>query len=192
MLPELDMKIGNIKDCALGIPKYRICQSSHGRKIVFFCDWDYIHLPNTSFIGKPMYFQEVSFPNLPFRLKEIYGEKYLDLLKLWPHSLYICDLGLKMICQTLASDLIKETNSNILQTLCLVPMNSVIREVSSMVASKYLAYYNKNYQKIIQILQEILGENYEFGIAGYHALDPLWDENEFDIVIIAETIEGGV
>jgi len=34
-----------------------------------------------------------------------------------------------------------------------------------------------------------LGESYELGVVGYHAVNPLCDDNELDLVIIADTVE---
>lgn len=175
----------------LGEPKYRICKSpgSDGNKIVFFCDWDCIHSPKTTFLGKPVYFQQPKITNLPFHSKEIAGEIYLDLLKIKPQSLYTCDLGLKLICENLASELLINNSKSVLQTLCLVSMKCVVREIYSTFAEQELCLQNEKFKQILETLKSYLGESYELGVVGYHALNPLCDDNDLDLVIITDTIE---
>ena len=131
----------------LGEPKYRICKSpgSDGKKIVFFCDWDYIHSPKTTFLGKPVYFQQPKTANLPFHSKEIAEEIYLDLSKIRPQSLYSCDLGLKLTCENLASGLLINNSQSVLQTLCLVSMDCVVREIYSTFAKQELCLQNEKF-----------------------------------------------
>lgn len=175
----------------LGEPKYRICKcpGSDRKKIVFFCDWDYVHSPKTSFLGKPVYFQQPRTANLPFRTKEIAGEIYLDLSKIRPQGVYVCDLGLRLVCENLASGLLINNSQSVLQTLCLVSMDCVVREICSTSAKQELCLQNEKSKQIMETLQTYLGESYEFGIVGYHALNPLCDDNELDLVIIADTVE---
>ena len=175
----------------LGEPKYRVCSlpNSTDANVVFFCDWDYIHPPEASFIGKPIYFQLGKNTQLPFRSKEIMGEVYLDISKIRPQSLYVCDLGLKLLCETIAPGLLLDNGNSVLQTLCLVPTSSTIRTIPSMLAREELVSKNPRFKKILEEIKRYLGKAYTVGVVGYHALNPLCDDNELDLVVIADTIE---
>lgn len=179
------------KSITLGEPKYRICSppNSTDANVVFFCDWDYVHSPETSFIGKPIYFQSGKDTQLPFRSKQIMGEIYSDMSKIRPQSLYVCDLGLKLLCETMAPGLLLDNSNNVLQTLCLVPTGSVIQTISSRLAREELVSKNPRFKKVLQGISLYLGKSYTLGVVGYHALNPLCDDDELDLVVIADTIE---
>jgi hypothetical protein len=81
-------------------------------------------------------------------------------------------------------------NSNIvLQTLCLVPTSSVIQSISSTAARDALVSKNPRFQKVVNGISHYLGDCYTIGVVGYHALNPFCDDDELDLVVIADTIE---
>lgn len=135
----------------LSEPKYRICQAKppHSGKIIFFCDWDCIHEPSESFVGKPVYIQNLNTCGIGFQKKIVFGDLYYDFAKIKPESVYLCDLGLKSIlANTVPSLLVNNGENNILRTLCTVPMECVEYEIPSSLAKKKYYLNNQNFANI--------------------------------------------
>lgn len=170
--------------------KYRICKSaSSNRKVVFFCGYDILHPPQHSFLGKPIYFSSVETAEMDFTVKSIRGEQYKDLFKLSPQSSYLSDLSLKLLCKNLLPEIILDNSKSPLQTLCEVDKRSIEFEVSSIAEFKNLLGRNNRCSDILKNIQLCTPDFTEFGLVGYHALNPDADNEELDIVFYAKNIE---
>lgn len=173
-----------------GNPKYRICMSQDsGRKTIFFCDWDVMHSPTDSFLGKPLYFQGPITAGLSFPVKEVSKENYVDLSKLTPQSTYLPDVALKVICANLSPDLLLDNSSSPLQTLCLVKMDAVSEEISATDAIDRVLLAGTEPARVLADLLQIIPQSCRLGLVGYHALNPLHQDTELDIVVMGEDLE---
>jgi hypothetical protein len=154
-------------------PKYRICKikAPNESRVIFFCDWDCMHKPSESFVGKPVYIQKLNTGGIGFRKKSIFGNLYYDFAKVKPEGVYLCDLGLKTILANIAPSLLINNRNSILSTLCMVPIECVENEVPSSLAKNIYYEHNRNFANICDKLEEILPYNCELGLVGYQALN---------------------
>lgn len=176
---------------SLAEPKYRICEipQHNNLGVIFFCDWDRLHEPDSSFLGKPIYFTAANTANLPFRKKRVLAKEYHDLTKTYPHGVQLGDLGLKMLLAGFAPGWMLDNSTTALHTLCLVSKQCVVTEIASTMASRTLRERNPQCSATLSKLDNVLPPNCELGVVGYHALDPACTDGELDVVIIADNLQ---
>lgn len=173
-----------------GNPKYRICSDPISRRqVVFFCDWDIVHRPTNTFLGKPIYFEDVNTGFLPFTRKNIGASNYVDLAKLKPQLSYLSDLSLKLICLNVAPGLIRDNTESALQSLCLVSTESILEEVCSTCAIERTIEANLAPAAVVKDIRSRLPRGGQLGLVGYHALNPAEEGMDLDLVVLSDDID---
>lgn len=116
---------------AWGEPKYRVCRSSLGSFVVFFCDWDWLCYETSHFLGKPILLSTHKWPHAIGRriVIEPFGE-FVDVLKSSRPLSYCSDIGLNRLLALFAPDLCTASALPGLP-LCLARFDSVKRTLTA-------------------------------------------------------------
>ena len=169
--------------------KYRICISnSSGLKAVFCCEYDQLHLPKKTFIGKPIYLQGINKNGLSFPQETILGDHYTNISRTSPQSIYLTDIGLKLLCQQKCPDLVLNNSSTVFQTYCEVPTNTIIETVSSLDIFKKVIESKTCKSQILTSLMDIFPRDTLFRIIGKHSFNPLHEGNELDLTLYSKNL----
>lgn len=168
--------------------KYRICQSITGRHVIFGCDYDSYWEPRENFLGQPIFIEGVDNAGLPFSTVSIDNVDYVSVTHLKPESVYQTIISLKVLCKSVAPDLVIDNEPTILRTLCCVPKSSVIRTIYSTDCTSIVQSANGIVEKKIIDLQKIL-EPYSacLGAIGSRVFNPSV-QADLDLVILAKDV----
>lgn len=171
--------------------KYRVCTSSSqiANKVVFYCELDQLHEPTFSFLGKPIYFQSPKIANLSFPTQTILDEDFVNISRISPQSVYLTDLGLKTLCANLAPDLVLDNSSTPFQTICEVPISSVIHTFSSKETFYGMIQSGTKSAELLNELVRYFPQYCNFGVVGRHTFMPSYQGDEIDLVLFARDLE---
>ena len=172
-------------------PKYRLCTSTSGASVMFFCDWDWLFPPGSTFLGKPQWFDARFWrvKNSGSKPVIVHGIEMIDLLKHISPLSYTQDRGVKLICRLVAPDIVLRDRFPA-WNLCEVPAFSVVETFYS----THLALRSRRRSDIcnsrLQALEEVLPDCIKVGLLGSAAFTPEnTSDADLDVVLVGPTVE---